>query len=89
MNNVETWVAPLAATNQYEQYYANLQSGTYIPYNSASARPTYSSITLRLNKMIESRDAIDTLLKNGYIDEETYKYILNNIRMQEIEEDFT
>lgn len=88
MNNVDMWIAPLAATNQYEQYYANLQSGTYIPYNSSAARPSYSSITLRLNKMIESRDAIDTLLKNGYIDEETYKIIMNKIRIQELEEDF-
>lgn len=78
-NNVETWIAPLAATNQYqEQYYSQYYT----------ANKSYSSIMQRLNNMIETRDALDKLYKSGAIDEEEYKHILNNIRMQELKEDF-
>ena len=79
MNNVYEWISPLAATNQYQQQYYN-------QYYTASQ--SYSSITQRLNKMIETRDALEKLYKSGAITEETYKHILNNIRMQELEEDF-
>lgn len=85
MNNVETWIAPLAATNQYEQYYANLQSGPYILYNSISARPDFFQ---RLSNMVETREAVEKLYKNGVITEEDYKRILNNIRLEELKEDF-
>jgi len=78
MNNVETWVMPLAATNQYEQYYNQYYT----------ANQSYSSITQRLNNMIETRDALDKLYKSGAITEEEYKHILNNIRIQELKEDF-
>ena len=86
-NNVSTWLAPLAATNQYQEqyYYANLQSGTYIPYNSTSARPSFFD---KLTNMIETRDALEKLYKNGVITEEDYKRILNNIRLEELKEDF-
>lgn len=87
MNNVSTWVVPLAATNQYqEQYYANVQSGSYIPYNSStSARPSFFD---KLTAMIKARECVDYLKDARLIDEEDYKRILNNIRLEELKEDF-
>lgn len=85
MNNVNYWIASLAATNQYTQYCANVQTGTYIPYNSTSAKPSFFD---KLCTMIEAREAVDKLYKGGVISEEDYKRILNNIRLQELKEDF-
>lgn len=87
MNNVDMWVAPLAATNQYEQYYANanLQSVAYIPYNSTSARPSFFD---KLTAMIKARECVDYLKDSGLIDEEDYKRVMNKIRLQELNEDF-
>lgn len=87
MNNVETWIMPLAATNQYQQYYANLQSQStaYIQYSTPSGGPTFFD---KLFTMIEAREAVDKLYKSGVISEEDYKRILNNIRLQELNEDF-
>ena len=85
MNNVETWVMPVAATNQYTQYYANVQSGTYIPYNSTSTRPDFFE---KLTNMIKARESVDFLKEINVIDEEDYKRILNNIRLEELKEDF-
>lgn len=87
MNNVETWVMPLAATNQYQQYYANLQSQStaYIQYSTPSAKPDFFG---KIISMVEMRDAVDKLYKGGVIDHEDYKRILNNIRLEELKEDF-
>ena len=87
MNNVNEWISPLAATNQYQQqyYYANLQSVAYIPYNSASARPSFFD---KLTAMIKARECVDFLKDSRLIDEEDYKRILNNIRLEELKEDF-
>ena len=87
MNNVDMWVAPLAATNQYQEqyYYANLQSGTYIPYNSTLPSPSYFD---KLTAMIKARECVDYLKDSRLIDDEEYKRIMNNIRLEELKEDF-